>query len=136
MIVSREFALAVLNLNDGYTLNDLSRSYYKILKKSEKESFSGSTFLDIVEQCRDFLENDLILQESPPSVSKVRCNIDLAQLYSKYTSLYTLLEKYDFSSIHSFAKVTISPLFKSISVIAKSGLFLSCPHSLHLYPPI
>lgn len=113
MIVSRDFALAILNLNDGYSLDDLYNSYSKILGNLKNNSLENASFLDLLEQCRDFLDHELILKEAEVSTKKTRCNIDLEQLYLKFSSLNSLLEKYDFSSIHSYAKITISPLFKS-----------------------
>lgn len=113
MIVSREFALAIFDLNDGYSLDDLYNSYSKILGNLKNNSLESASFLDLLEQCRDFLDTELILKETEASTKKTRCNIDLEQLYLKFSSLDSLLEKYDFSSIHSYAKITIFPLFKA-----------------------
>ena len=112
MIVSREFALAIFNLNDGYSLEDLYRAYSNALGKLKNNAIENASFLDLLEQCRDFLDNEFIIKEDSATFKKTRCNIDLSQLYSKYSSLSELLEKYEFSSIHSFAEITITPLFK------------------------
>lgn len=132
MKISREIALEVFNLKEGYTDEELKSAYRRLSKICHPDTGGDQNLFVFITSCKDLLEetikykskgstqNDIDQKESKSKSSteancvKERIDIDLEKLIGHYTSglLNVLMRHYEIEKIFFYSAICMYPRLK------------------------
>lgn len=113
MEISREIALEVFGLKDGFTQDELNKEFRKLSKLVHPDVGGSEGLFKFIKCCKENLVNNSASQverkTQPPKKGKERARINLSILYDDYYDLGYYTSKYEITEIYSKARVYITP---------------------------
>lgn len=113
MEVSREIALEVFGLKDGFTQDELNKEFKRLSKVVHPDVGGSANLFKFIKSCKETLANASGSQTESKTQEKKngkeRARINLSILYDDYYDLGYYTSKYEITEIYSKARVYITP---------------------------
>lgn len=133
MFISRQTALEIFNLKDGFTTAELTKRYRELSKIVHPDTGGDENLFKMLTCCKDVLSSashqatpEKNSASSSKQKTKTRCYINLKTLEDIYFSLSKYLTEWDIHEIQAMARVQISPRWRK-SQCTSTNLYLKQP---------
>lgn len=122
MNISRDLALSVFGLKEGYSEKELSEAYRRLAKITHPDSVGDNNLFVFIKECKDVLENNIQnsdnsvnsrKKDSSPQAKDIKItDISLDLLHEEYILLNKHMKAFHIRNIYTYVKVFIHPILK------------------------